>query len=167
MRLTIDEAMTIVASEACTDFGPYATCPGGAASYGRLVGLTIKAGFLRVANERIGGVAGCTHIREMLQQMATTAFQTLWPVRARRAAEARRRRHDAGHHARATTSSDSDRAARLLNSCYAYASDGAVVQQRWPHLYTGPDAGQPGGAVAGSDGGERRPQLTAAISRES
>jgi hypothetical protein len=167
MRLTIDEAMTIVASEACTDFGPYATCPDGAASYGRLVGLTIKAGFLRAANERIGGVAGCTHTREMLQQMATTAFQTLWPVRARRAAEARQRRHAAGHHAHATKSPDSDGAARLLNSCYAYASDGAVVKQRWPYLYSGRDAGQPGGAVALPDGGERQPQLTAATSRES
>ena len=154
MRLTIDETMTIVASEACTDFGPYAICPGGAESYARLVGLTIKAGFLRSANERIGGKVGCTHIREMLQQMATTAFQTMWPVRSRLAAEARRKRHAAGQPTPAAKSADSDGAARLLNSCYAYASDGAVVKQRWPQLYSGADAG------------EHQPQLTAAISRE-
>jgi hypothetical protein len=154
MRLTIDDTMTIVASEACTDFGPYSICPGGAESYSRLVGLTIKPGFLRAANERIGGAAGCTHIREMLQQMATTAFQTMWPVRSRQAAEARRRHHAAGEHAHAAKSADTDGVRRLLNSCYAYASDGTVVKQRWPHLYSGPDTGPP------------RPQLTAAISRE-
>jgi len=148
MRLTIDANMKIVASEACTDFGPYAICPGGAESYSKLVGLTIKAGFLRAANERIGGPAGCTHIREMLQQMATTAFQTMWPVRSRLIAEARR----LGQPTREEKSPDSDGAARLLNSCYAYASDGTVVQQRWPHLYSGPGAAEP--------------QLTAATSRE-
>ena len=86
MRLTIDERMTIVGAEACTDHGPYFSCPGGATSYAKLVGLTIKPGFLRAANERIGGPVGCTHIREMLQQMATTAFQAMWPVRAQGAA---------------------------------------------------------------------------------
>lgn len=166
MRLTIDEGLTIVASEACTDFGPYATCPGGAASYARLVGLTIKAGFLRAANERIGGAAGCTHIREMLQQMATTAFQTMWPVRSRREAEARRRRHAAGQPTRAGRSPDADGSARLVNTCYAYASDGAVVRERWPHLYSGSDANRPDGAAAGSGRGQRRPQPATTASPE-
>jgi hypothetical protein len=161
MRLTINEHMTIVASEACTDFGPYAICPGGAESYSRLVGLTIKPGFLRAANERIGGAAGCTHIREMLQQMATTAFQTMWPVRSRIAADARRKRHAAGQpdaqkSADPAKSADRDGAARLLNTCYAYASDHDVVKQRWPHLYSG----QP------TQHSDAQPQLTAATSRE-
>jgi len=134
MRLTIDEHMTIVASEACTDHGPYAVCPGGAASYARLVGLTIKPGFLRAANERIGGAAGCTHIREMLQQMATAAFQAMWPVRSRRDAEAKRGRRTGEKRARYSDASSS-----LVNSCYAYASDGDVVKVRWPYLYTGAD----------------------------
>jgi hypothetical protein len=142
MRLTIDDHMTIVASEACTDHGPYAACPGGAASYARLAGLIIKPGFLRAANERIGGAAGCTHIREMLQQMATTAFQAMWPVRSRRHAEAKRDRRASEKPAR-----DSDASASLVSSCYAYASDGEVVKARWPHLYTGLDtnAGSPSG----------------------
>ena len=31
-----------------------------------------------------------------------------------------------------------DGSARLVNSCFAYAADGPVVRERWPHLYTGP-----------------------------
>ena len=132
MRLTIDEHMTIVGAEACTDHGPYAACPGGAESYSRLAGLTIKPGFLRAANERIGGAVGCTHIREMLQQMATTAFQAMWPVRSRRAAEAKRGRRVSEKPARY-----SDASMSLVDSCHAYASDGEVVKARWPHLFTG------------------------------
>ena len=129
MRLTIDADMTIVGSEACTDHGPFPTCAGGAASYTQLIGLTIKAGFLRAANERLGGPSGCTHIREMLQQMATTAFQALWPVRARRGTE--REPETRPDH-------DADGSVALINTCYAYSSDGPVVQARWPDRYTGP-----------------------------
>jgi hypothetical protein len=138
MRLTIDDGMTIVASEACTEFGPFATCSGGAASYMRLVGLTIKPGFLRAANDRLAGAAGCTHIREMLQQVATTAFQAMWPVRSRRHAgqEPETRRADR----------KDDGSIALVGTCYAYASDGPVVQARWPHLYNG--------AVASDSAGE-------------
>ena len=88
VRLTVDDRMLIVGAEACTDHGPYETCPGGAASYGRLVGLRIQPGFLKEANARMAGPAGCTHLREMLQEIATTALQTMWPAQARRRAEA-------------------------------------------------------------------------------
>ena len=120
MRMTVDADLTIVACEAATEFAPFANCGGGAESYGRLAGLSIRAGFLREANARIGGVEGCTHIRELLQQMATVAFQTTFVLPSRQA-------------------SDSAAADRLVNSCYGYSAAGPVVQQRWPELYTGPE----------------------------
>src|SRR5208337_2953744 len=86
LRLTLNETMTIVASEAATDYAPYAVCPSAAPAFARLTGLRIKPGFLREATHRVGGVAGCTHLRELLQQMATTAFQTIGPYRAWREA---------------------------------------------------------------------------------
>ena len=124
MRMTVDEDMRIVASEADTEFGPFRQCGGGAETYGRLAGLTIRPGFLKAANERVGGTAGCTHLRELLQQMATIALQTV--LSGTRAGGAGDPRSSMG-------------AARLLNTCHAYASDGPVVQRRWPELYTGPD----------------------------
>jgi hypothetical protein len=120
MRMTVDASLTIVACEAATEYGPFETCGGGAATFGRLAGLTIRPGFLREANARIGGVEGCTHIRELLQQMATVAFQTSFVLPKRQ-------------------KSDAASAGRLLNSCHAYAADGPVVKRRWPDLYTGPD----------------------------
>ena len=76
-RFTVDEDMRIVAAEAVTDYGPFAICGGGAESFATLAGLTIASGFLKAANQRLAGTIGCTHLRELLQQMATTAFQTM------------------------------------------------------------------------------------------
>lgn len=124
VRLTVDEDLTIVTSEAATEHGPYTICPDAAPNFARLAGLKIGRGFLRAAGERVGGVAGCTHLRELLQQLGTTAIQTLYAVRQRR--------------------EESEQAAMrrppMLNSCYAYAADGPVVRRRWPEFYTGPDA---------------------------
>jgi hypothetical protein len=135
VRMTIDDHLMIVACEAVTEHGPFFSCHGGAASMRELVGLTIKPGFLKAANARLGGVHGCTHLREMLQQIATVALQTLWPVRSRREAAAVRDGSVA-----VGAPSIEDGSARLLNTCHAYDSTGPVVKRRWPHLYTGADA---------------------------
>ena len=140
VRLTVNDRMVIVAAEAVTDHGPYHSCGGGALSYANLVGLRIQAGFLREANARMRGPAGCTHLREMLQEIATTALQTMWPVRERRAEAARAAARAAG--AAMPERDEADGSARLLDTCYAYASDGQVVQERWPQHFTG------GGRVA-------------------
>lgn len=123
MRMTVNEDMMIVACEASTDAGPYAICPSAAPNFARLTGLQVRPGFLREAAQRVGGVHGCTHLRELLQQMGTVVYQTLYPIRARRQAEADRQ---------------GERPA-LLGSCIAYGTDSPVVKRRWPHLYTGPE----------------------------
>ena len=120
MRMTIDETMTIVQFEAVTDYSPYRICPEIAPNYAKLAGIRIGPGFLRAAAERIGGVHGCTHLRELLQQMGTVAFQTLYPVLSRRNQGAPVASKPA-----------------LLNTCYAYREDGPVVQRKWPDRYTG------------------------------
>ena len=123
MRMTVDDTMTIVAFEAVTDHAPYRICPEIAPAYAKLVGLQIRSGFLRAVAERVGGVHGCTHLRELMQPMATVAFQTLSTQRFAR--EAQRPAH-----AKPT----------MLNTCYAYREDGPVVQRNWPAFYTGQPA---------------------------
>ena len=139
LRLTVDEQRRIVACEAASDYTPYAICPTAAPNFSRLVGLQIKPGFLKEAAKLVGGTVGCTHLRELLQQMATTAYQTIDPARAKREAD------QAGE----TEQPGSDRldtriaakmggAPAILNTCIAYATMSPVVQRRWPHLFTGP-----------------------------
>jgi hypothetical protein len=76
LRLTVDEQRNIIACEAASDYTPYGICPTVTPNFARLAGLRIKPGFLKEAAKRIGGPHGCTHLRELLQQMATTAYQT-------------------------------------------------------------------------------------------
>lgn len=137
VRMTVDEHLVITACEAVTLHSPYANCGGGAANMGVLAGLALKAGFLKAANERLRGPLGCTHIREMLQQIATVAHQTMWPVRERARARllAEAQRADPSKVVRADPGED-DGSIRLLDTCFAYARNGAVVKQRWPHLAT-------------------------------
>ena len=138
MRFTVNDAMEIVSAEAATDFSPYAICPTGAASFARLAGLRIGRGFLKGAAERVGGTQGCTHLRELLQQMATVALQTIQPILARRrtAEPADTTGAEPSHDVKVANRFG---AAAMLNSCAAYASDSPVVQRRWPELYTGAD----------------------------
>jgi hypothetical protein len=136
MRLTIDETMRIVACEAATDHSPYAICPQAAPNFARLVGLQIRSGFLKEAALRVGGTAGCTHLREMLQQMATTAFQTVMPARARKELAA----GATGDTLDTRISEQMGGAERVLNTCLAYAADSPVVKRRWPHLYAARDS---------------------------
>lgn len=122
VRMTVDMDMKITACEAVSDYTPFAICTGATPNFANLAGLTVGAGFNRAVNERVGGVLGCTHLREVLAQMATVAFQTVWPMRkakqdAQRAAEA--------------AGAPPERPA-LLGTCHAYAPDSPVVRQKWP-----------------------------------
>ena len=101
LRLTVDEERRIVACEAASDHTPYAICPAAAPNFTRLAGLQIKPGFLKEAAKRVGGTIGCTHLRELLQQMATTAYQTIDSG----AGEARGGRRPARRTSRAATGS--------------------------------------------------------------
>jgi hypothetical protein len=150
VRMTVDEHLVIVACEAVTLHSPYPECGGGATNMGVLAGLALKAGFLKAANERLRGPLGCTHIREMLQQIATVAHQTMGPVRERQRARrlAEEQRADPTKVVRADPGED-DGSIRLLNTCFAYSSAGAVVRKRWPQLYTGDQPAE--GALAKED----------------
>ncbi len=127
-RMTVDEDMLIVAFEAATEFGPYTICPDAAPNFARLAGIRIGAGFLKMANERIGGVHGCTHLRELLGQMGTVAFQTLYPIRLKR---------DRAKPVNATETAQAPRRPAMLGTCLAYAPDSPVVKRIYPDFYTG------------------------------
>ena len=127
LRLTVDEEMTILACEASSDHTPYALCPGAAPNFARLAGLRIGPGFSRAVAERVGGTAGCTHLRELLGQMATVAYQTLYPYRARKEREEAARRAAAGEQPPREMPA-------LVGTCIAYAPDSPVTLARWPWL---------------------------------
>jgi hypothetical protein len=123
VRLTVDDDLEIKEVEAVTDHSPFAMCKEVGPNFERLVGVTIGPGWRRAVRQRVGGIEGCTHIVELLGPIATTAFQTIFPIKSRE---------------RELNGTESDGPPRLLNTCHAFRSDGAKVREFWPDHYDGP-----------------------------
>ena len=120
IRLTLDEDLIVRDIQAVTDAGPYGICPAVTPNFKRMVGVRLGRGWRQKVRDALGGVEGCTHLTEMLLAMATVAFQTLYPILAKKAeANPRPGRPP------------------LIDSCHAFRSDGEVVKKQWPEHYTG------------------------------
>jgi hypothetical protein len=116
MRMTIDPQRQIVGCEATMDATPFTICPSVAPNFGRLVGLRIEGGFLKRAMERVGGGDGCTHLRELLQQVGTVFVQTFYAIGKVSDEPAQ----------------IGDQRPPLLNTCYAWSEESPVVAAKFP-----------------------------------
>ena len=112
-RMTISPGLEIVDFTVAMDDTPSVACDTAPANFKALIGLKIGPGFVRAAYERVGGTLGCTHIREMLQQMATVAFQSVFDVR--RGMNATR--------------------PPLLDSCHGWRAGGDIIRNNFPEFY--------------------------------
>ncbi|HUE18758.1 MAG TPA: DUF2889 domain-containing protein [Stellaceae bacterium] len=126
IRLTVDDSLIVQSIEAVTDKSPFPVCSAITPNFQRVVGLSIRPGFLSRLRERLGGVEGCTHLVELMGPIATTAYQTIYPYRNRMKREAAPQKE-----ARPTERP------RLIDTCHALKSDGDVVRRLWPEFYTG------------------------------
>jgi hypothetical protein len=125
VRLLFVESMTVRDVVAFTDASPYPVCPDAAPGLAVLKGLSMASGWSRTVRERLGGVKGCTHLVELLGPMATTAFQTLAPLRMA-----------------APDVLDASGRPRKIDSCQAYAAQGELVRVRWPEHHVAPPDGR-------------------------
>ena len=115
LRLTVDENLVIKDIEAVTSHGPFTICPDATQNFKCLIGETIKTGWTKRTRQLLGGVKGCTHLVELLGPIATVAFQTVY-----------------GGNQQNRQSGDKP---LLLNSCYAFAENGAVIKEFYPDFY--------------------------------
>ena len=120
VRLTIDTDLRIHRVEASTDASPYRICGDIAPSYRKLEGAVIGPGWRAKIKDAVGGREGCTHISELLVTMATAAYQTVFPERARRSKE------------RPPLPDKDRRRPSWINSCHALREEGEVVRREWP-----------------------------------
>lgn len=115
LRITIDDDYLVRDAEASMDVGAYRICNQVSPNFAQLKGLSIGPGWNKRVRERLGGALGCTHLIEMLAQMATTAMQTLWTAEEEKnRAEGREMALPDG----------------MVDSCYAYRRDGPLVAAR-------------------------------------
>ena len=120
LRLTIDVNFVVKAVEVVMDAGAHTPCPNVIPNYDRLVGLKMGRGWNREIREILGGIRGCTHLNEMLAQMATTAMQSLFEVVGNVGEKSGGGRY---------LSPD------LHNSCHAYSLSGSYIRDHFPNYY--------------------------------
>lgn len=111
IRTTVDEQLQVHAIEAVMEAHPLQGCPGALDAMQQMVGCSMRKGWRKSIDANLAGVAGCTHLRELLFNMATAAFQSV------------------GSSAFAT---QPDLPPRYLGRCTGWDFNGAGVAQYFP-----------------------------------
>ena len=117
LRLSVDRSRHIQAVASAMPATPYEGCAEINPNFQRVVGLSIGRGFKKALRERVGGVAGCTHMLALLDVMAAAAVQAFAsaayaPRKPGQPEPVRIWKLDA-----------------LIDTCYSYRSDGEVMQR--------------------------------------
>lgn len=76
-RITIDSELTVVAIAACMESTPFPECQGALAHLQQLVGVKASSGWRQAIHACMGRTEGCTHMRELILNLGTAAYQTL------------------------------------------------------------------------------------------
>ena len=129
VRLTVDDGFTIRAVQTAAARVPFNECHIPAdAPMQKLVGLTMGPGWRKAIDGAIGGVGGCTHLRELVFNAATAAFQMIPHYRAMQGGSDQ------------PPGAGSDEPPYYMGQCMTWAFEGPVVQRIAPQFYRGPGA---------------------------
>ena len=122
IRVTVDDGLVIQAIAASMDHTPFAECLQGEDPMQKMVGVRMGPGWRQAIEAALGGVRGCTHLRELLFNMATAAYQAVFPYRERQ-------RRLAGEPAAQVVEPPYH-----LGRCIAWDFNGAVVLRHYPQF---------------------------------
>jgi hypothetical protein len=126
VRLTVDDTLTIRAVQTAATNVPFDECQvPAAAPMQKLVGLTMGPGWRKAIEGAIGGVGGCTHLRELVFNAATAAFQMIPHYRAT-------------HGGPRDEVPASGKPPFYMGQCMTWSFQGPVVQRLAPQFYRGP-----------------------------
>lgn len=114
IRVTIDDAFVVHELAVAMDGSPHAACPQAQAPLQSMIGCTMGRGWRQAIERNMGGIRGCAHLRELLFNMATTAFQTLSPELA---------------------DGDVNQPPAHLGKCLAWDFNGDAVKRHYPVFY--------------------------------
>jgi hypothetical protein len=114
IRLTVDENTQVRAIEVAMDHVPHGPCPQAAAPMQRMIGSQLTRGWRRAIEQHLGGIQGCSHLRELLFNMATAGLQTM---------------------TQNFTPRDPDHPPPHLGKCVGWDFSGPVVQRHYPQFY--------------------------------
>ncbi len=133
LKITIDTSLQVLDASAESVRVPYpGACETIAPDYRRLIGLNLMHNFRRDVRERLGGVAGCTHMTELTNVLPTAAIQAFAGevIRTRDASES-----DPGVQSTAGSAEPLETKPFQLDRCHALRSDGPAVAEFYPRWY--------------------------------
>jgi hypothetical protein len=122
IRLTVDDAMKISDVAVGMPAAPFPECQQAKPPMSRLIGCTLGPGWRKAIEHALGGIQGCAHLRELLFNMATVAYQTIPLYR---------------HHLRRLAGLPEPvlkRPPPHLGKCLAWDFDGPVVKRHRPEF---------------------------------
>ncbi len=120
LRLTLDLDFLIHKVELSMDETPFKMCRQVEINIKKLEGIRIGPGWLREVRTRVGRTDSCTHIMELLNPIATTAYQSMHLSLEKRAEDKPNRGRPP-----------------IIDQCHSLASHSEVVKVKWPAFYTG------------------------------
>ena len=77
IRATVNTELVVQSIEAVMDAHPLGGCPAALAGMQKMVGCCMARGWRKAIEANLGSITGCTHMRELLQSMATATFQSI------------------------------------------------------------------------------------------
>ncbi|AVP59067.1 DUF2889 domain-containing protein [Pulveribacter suum] len=77
LRVTVDRQLVVQAIESSMEAHPLSGCKAAQQALQTMVGCSMARGWRQAIQTHLGGVAGCTHLRELLFNLATAAFQSV------------------------------------------------------------------------------------------
>ena len=143
VRLTVDDDMVVRDLVAVMEYHPFQECKAAIAPMHAIIGLKMGAGWRKAVDDAIGRIKGCTHMRELLYNAATAAYQSL-----------------PSHKAYLKTMSGAvsdvlEAPPAHLDKCKSWALDGAVVQREMPQFYVSKRSPVESRALKSSGEGDR------------
>jgi hypothetical protein len=120
IRLVIDPQFIVRDIQVSLDDVPHGECLGAGEPMRRVIGCSLRKGWRQAIEERLGKVQGCAHLRELLFNMGTVAFQTL-------ARQLNKSQQDAG------------KPPAPMGGCLAWDPTGPMVARVYPQFHIKPD----------------------------
>ena len=114
VRVTLNNELVIQDIEVAMDGHPHPECPQVIPPMAALVGERLGKGWRKTIQTHLGGIAGCTHLRELLNSLATAAFQAI---------------------PGALFDPDENKPPLYLGTCKSWDFNGPVVMRVYPQFY--------------------------------
>lgn len=114
LRVTVNRELVVQAVDVAMHSHPLKGCREAEAALQRMVGCGMARGWRQAIQKNLGGVESCTHLRELLFNLATAAFQSVPAV---------------------FSSTNPDEPPRHLGQCTGWDFNGNGVKEYFPQFY--------------------------------